>query len=114
MTTLCDGCNVREPWEHRCLKNGCPCPECGEPEWVDGRLVYPAWPHICIHLVGTTPGLWCGACIEQRPRPAAPGIASCPECKQGKCSNCDGTTWDELADAPASCPCTDKIHQREE
>lgn len=27
---LCDGCNVREPWEHRCHGEPCTCPECRE------------------------------------------------------------------------------------
>jgi len=27
---LCDGCDVREPWEHRCFGPGCPCEECIE------------------------------------------------------------------------------------
>lgn len=35
-----------------------------KPEWRDGRLVHPEVPGICVHLVGTTPGLWCGACRE--------------------------------------------------
>ena len=30
---------------------------------------------------------------------------ACPECAQGKCVNCDGTSWDARADAPAPCPC---------
>jgi hypothetical protein len=30
----------------------------------------------------------------------------CPECQQGKCGNCDGTSWDETADQPIPCPCT--------
>ena len=25
---LCPGCNVAEPWEHRCHENGCECEEC--------------------------------------------------------------------------------------
>jgi hypothetical protein len=29
----------------------------------------------------------------------------CPECGQGKCGNCDGTTWDNVHDEPAPCPC---------
>jgi len=24
-TVLCDGCNVREPWEHRCHGENCNC-----------------------------------------------------------------------------------------
>lgn len=27
---LCDGCRVREPWEHRCHGGHCPCGECRE------------------------------------------------------------------------------------
>lgn len=34
----------------------------------------------------------------------------CPECLQGKHGNCDGTTWDEVTDAPALCPCDDRSH----
>lgn len=43
MTTICDGCNVRKPWEHRChgpraFVNGervglpCECQQCREDE----------------------------------------------------------------------------------
>lgn len=27
---LCDGCNVREPWEHKCFGPQCSCEECKE------------------------------------------------------------------------------------
>lgn len=27
---ICDGCNVREPWEHRCHGEPCRCAECHE------------------------------------------------------------------------------------
>ncbi len=32
MEKICDGCNVREPWEHRCHGNNCTCdnPVCME------------------------------------------------------------------------------------
>jgi len=47
MPIICDGCNVREPWEHRChgsnaYINGecttmpCACPDCGSVN-SDGR-----------------------------------------------------------------------------
>lgn len=29
-TRPCDGCNVRQPWEHRCHGEPCPCEECAE------------------------------------------------------------------------------------
>lgn len=29
----------------------------------------------------------------------------CPECRDGKHGNCDGTAWDDHEDAPASCSC---------
>jgi hypothetical protein len=29
----------------------------------------------------------------------------CPECATGKHRNCDGTTWDNITDAPTACPC---------
>lgn len=29
----------------------------------------------------------------------------CPECRAGKCRNCDGTSWDEQADKQVTCPC---------
>lgn len=35
---------------------------------------------------------------------------ACPECVQGKHQNCDGTTWDPEADAPATCPCATAGH----
>lgn len=30
MRTLCDGCDVREPFEHRCHGESCSCLECAE------------------------------------------------------------------------------------
>ena len=36
----------------------------GAQRWVDGRLVDEAHPQICVHHVGVSPGLWCGACRE--------------------------------------------------
>jgi hypothetical protein len=38
-------------------------------------------------------------------------LHDCPECVQGKCRNCDGTTWDVVADEPAPCPCWARGHQ---
>lgn len=35
----------------------------------------------------------------------------CPECAQGKHGNCDGTTWDNLLDEPAPCPCDEAGHE---
>lgn len=29
----------------------------------------------------------------------------CPECRSGKCQNCDGQTWDVERDERAVCPC---------
>lgn len=29
-TDVCDGCQVRHPWEHRCSGNGCSCKDCRE------------------------------------------------------------------------------------
>lgn len=29
----------------------------------------------------------------------------CPDCAAGKCSGCDGHTWDNRADALTDCPC---------
>lgn len=34
----------------------------------------------------------------------------CPECSQGKHGNCDGTAWDNEADAPTACTCPDPSH----
>ena len=36
---LCDGCNVREPWEHHCHGEGCTCdnPVCMERQ---GRITH--------------------------------------------------------------------------
>lgn len=36
-------------------------------EWRDGRLIDPDHPGICVHHVGTTPGMWCGACTPNHP-----------------------------------------------
>ena len=32
-------------------------------EWRAGRLVNPNRPGLCVHLVGTSPGFWCSACL---------------------------------------------------
>lgn len=29
-----------------------------------------------------------------------------PECRDGNCHKCDGSGWDEMADAPGVCTCT--------
>jgi hypothetical protein len=34
---LCDGCNVREPYEHRCHGVPCPCEECREADRLFGH-----------------------------------------------------------------------------
>lgn len=44
------------------------------------------------------------------PIPMVPGIDPCPECLQGKHGNCDGTTWDIVADEPTACPCATRGH----
>lgn len=36
-------------------------------EWINGRLVDPEHPGICVHLVGTTPGMWCSSCQSEKP-----------------------------------------------
>lgn len=37
---LCDGCAVRDPWEHRCHGGPCPCPECREERCIfDGERI---------------------------------------------------------------------------
>jgi hypothetical protein len=35
---------------------------------------------------------------------------TCPECKQNKHTNCDGTTWDEVRDEPMLCQCLVEEH----
>lgn len=42
-------------------------------EWTNGRLVDPDHPEICVHNVGTTGDLWCGACLEGSSDGPAPG-----------------------------------------
>lgn len=34
----------------------------------------------------------------------------CPECRAGKHTNCDGTAWDQAADAPTTCACHTADH----
>jgi len=36
---LCDGCNVNQPWEHRCHGEGCSCEEIGC-KYHQGRISY--------------------------------------------------------------------------
>lgn len=38
-------------------------------------------------------------------------ILFCRECMEAKHRNCDGTAWDNDADAPAPCTCPDRTHQ---
>lgn len=35
----------------------------------------------------------------------------CRECSESKHGNCDGTAWDNAADAPAECTCPDRSHR---
>jgi hypothetical protein len=39
------------------------------------------------------------------------GLLFCRECCEGKHRNCDGSAWDNDADAPAPCTCPDRRHQ---
>ena len=48
----------------------------------------------------------------EKPRIARDFVGACPECVAGKHGNCDGTTWDDVADAPADCPCAAEGHRR--
>jgi len=34
----------------------------------------------------------------------------CPECRAGKCRNCDGLTWDFRIDDYTACPCYSAGH----
>lgn len=34
----------------------------------------------------------------------------CPECTQGKCGNCDGSSWNPKADDVDTCPCAERGH----
>jgi hypothetical protein len=68
---------------------GVECRGCGCTDW-----------NACV--VNGVPCHWveadlCSAC----PRGAEP----CPECQQGKHLNCDGMSWDMVADDEAPCPC---------
>ena len=38
-------------------------------------------------------------------------VQACPECRAGKHPNCDGRSWDYVADEPAPCPCAGAGHQ---
>jgi hypothetical protein len=38
-------------------------------------------------------------------------VQPCPECRAGKHANCDGRSWDFVADEPAPCPCWDADHE---
>jgi len=42
--------------------------------------------------------------------PEIPHKFICPECKQGKHDNCDGTALDELKDVFTACECTNHVH----
>lgn len=49
-----------------------------------------------------------GLPIQRRPGAAEPfvdALQDCPECMQGKHTNCNGITWDDAADEPTACPC---------
>ncbi|GAA4075602.1 hypothetical protein ACFFOS_27520 [Nocardioides kongjuensis] len=38
-------------------------------------------------------------------------VQPCPECRAGKHGNCDGGSWDYVADEPAACPCAIEDHE---
>lgn len=40
-----------------------------------------------------------------------PPPGPCPECRDGKCVNCDGTTWDFRYDEYTLCPCYEVAHE---
>lgn len=42
--------------------------------------------------------------------PDLPRLAPCPECRQGKCRNCTGASWDNDADVLVPCPCQQAGH----
>lgn len=41
-------------------------------------------------------------------------VQPCPECRAGKHSNCDGSSWDFAKDEGAPCPCADTGHNEDE
>lgn len=53
--------------------------------------------------------VWCSEIAW--PEIAWSPVEPCPECRQGKHPNCDGTTWDLQADGPAACPCAEGGHR---
>jgi hypothetical protein len=44
-------------------------------------------------------------CVRPHHGEHDPTLEPCPECRVGKCGNCDGSTWDDVRDEPAPCPC---------
>lgn len=53
----------------------------------------------------------CDQCLERTARDeAAVDPRPCPECRAGKCGNCDGSTWDVDRDEYADCPCATAGH----
>lgn len=38
--------------------------------------------------------------------------AICPECRDGKCHNCDSTAWDLERDIPTACACWAHDHNQ--
>lgn len=46
-------------------------------QWRSGRLVDPTLTEsLCVHLVGLTPGLWCGACNTHPEHPDRTPLAT--------------------------------------
>jgi len=101
------GCPVCRLNEKRTPEGACACgrPECpkGSPGSVPDFETWLVGPESCVtaaHEYMRTRG-W----IE------GDGPAVCPECRQGKCGNCNGTAWDAVADKPTSCACPDGSHR---
>lgn len=38
-------------------------------------------------------------------------LQTCPECRAGKCGNCDGGAWDRAEDKPCDCRCALRGHE---
>lgn len=55
---------------------------------------------------------WPGEGVPVRPEPDTDEERPvCPECKQGKHGNCDGTAWSDWTDTPTYCRCSADGHE---
>lgn len=93
---------------HPGVEHFVPTPE--TPDALLGVVTPPETDSAGVPLADQPPGTWDRADYEGGDPDTGP-IPVCPECRNGKHPNCDGTAWDVDADAPTSCRCSHGSHR---